>query len=353
MKTKKFIDKVIELYGNFYDFALTEYVSSRKIIKIVCNKHGLIETTPEKFLKNGCYQCKKEKEYLDKYTKVHNDKYDYSLFVYINNKTKSKIMCPIHGVFEQLPYTHSVGKGCPDCSNNKKKTISQFIQQARYVHGEKYNYSSSVYINDSTKIKIICKKHNMFLQTPNSHLSGSGCPYCKYESKKSNKLEFVKKSNMIHNFMYDYSNVEYIDNKTKVKIVCPKHGIFEQLPKNHLKGQGCTICKESKGENKIRLFLEENKINYVRQKKFSQCKNKRPLPFDFYLPQHKTCIEYDGIQHFKPIEYFGGENMYNYIKHNDNIKENYCKNNDIKLIRISYDENIYRKLIRFYKIKLV
>jgi very-short-patch-repair endonuclease len=111
-----------------------------------------------------------------------------------------------------------------------------------------------------------------------------------------------------------------------------------------MNGQGCPICKESKGEILIREYLEKYKINYKSQFKFKDCKHKRKLPFDFYLPEYKICIEYDGIQHYKPIDYFGGESELNNTKIRDNIKNNYCKNNNINLIRIKYNDNITKKL---------
>ena len=158
----------------------------------------------------------------------------------------------------------------------------------------------------------------------------------------NNKILFCEKSKEIHKNKYDYSLVEYINNKTKVKIICPIHGIFEQKPDAHLYC-GCKYCQESRGERKIRTILKKLKINYIMQKKFSDCKNKRELPFDFYLPDFNICIEYDGIQHFKSIEYFGGINGFEQTVNNDKIKTNYCKENNIQLIRIKYNENIEEK----------
>jgi len=137
--------------------------------------------------------------------------------------------------------------------------------------------------------------------------------------------------------------VEYINAKTKVKIICKKHGIFKQTPDSHLHTLGCRICKLSKGERELHYLLVNNKIEHIREKKFVQCKDKRALPFDFYLPEHKICIEYDGIQHFKIIDFFGEESFKQTQKH-DEIKNEFCKKNGIKLIRIKYDENIEEKI---------
>ena len=157
--------------------------------------------------------------------------------------------------------------------------------------------------------------------------------------------QFIKDAKNIHGDKYNYSIVEYINTRTKIKIICPKHGIFEQTPNNHTsQKQGCPICKESRGEKKISEILKKLNINYVREYKFEACRNINPLSFDFYLITHNICIEFDGKQHFEPNEFFGGVEGYNKLIINDEIKNEYCKNNNIRLIRIRYDENINERL---------
>ena len=155
---------------------------------------------------------------------------------------------------------------------------------------------------------------------------------------------FVYKSKKIHGDKYDYSLVNYINNKTKVEIICSEHGIFKQRPTDHLNGCGCPICRESKGEKKIRNFLNEKKIKFLPQYKFNNCKHILQLSFDFYLPEYNICIEYNGIQHYKPIEKFGGKNQFLIQNKCDNIKKEFCLKNNIKLIIIKYDNNILDEL---------
>ena len=162
--------------------------------------------------------------------------------------------------------------------------------------------------------------------------------------KRKTLNQFIGDANLIHNNTYDYSLVEYINSKTKIKIICPKHGIFEQTPNSHLSNQGCPTCNESRGEKKIRTFLNENKINFHQEKMFDDCKNIKCLRFDFYLPNKNILIEFDGIQHFKPKKHFGDEIGFKTIKFNDEIKNDYAKNKNIKLIRINYWENIEKIL---------
>ena len=143
---------------------------------------------------------------------------------------------------------------------NAEKT-KLFIKKAKQVHGDKYDYSKVIYINNSTKVCIICPKHGEFWQTPNDHLDGHGCKWCKNEivSKKlkSSKEDFIKKAKQVHGDKYDYSSVEYVNNETKVCIVCPKHGEFWQTPHSHLMGRGCKKCGLEERVKKQSLSTEE------------------------------------------------------------------------------------------------
>ena len=180
------------------------------------------------------------------------------------------------------------------------------------------------------------------------HLCGNGCTECGKEKVKLGKEEFINRSNDVHNYKYDYSKVEYINSYTRVIIKCPEHGDFEQTPKSHLNCKcGCQICNESRGEREIRIFLEKNNIPHEREKMFDGCVNKINLRYDFYLNEYNTCIEFDGKQHFVPSEYFGGINKLETTQFCDNIKNEYCKNNKIRLLRIRYDENVEEKLNEF------
>jgi hypothetical protein len=154
----------------------------------------------------------------------------------------------------------------------------------------------------------------------------------------------------VHENKYNYNSCNYINSKTKIIITCPKHGEFIQTPSSHLSGKGCPFCKESKGEKKIRLFLKKYKIKFTSQKTFKNCKNIRMLPFDFYIPQYNMCIEFNGEQHYRPVKYFGGEENYEKTKNNDKIKNKYCIDNNIILIIINNINEIDIKLNYLIKI---
>jgi len=287
------------------------------------------------------------KIFIERSNKIHNNKYNYSLVDYKNNRTKVKIICSDHGIFEQVPGAHLRGQICKKC-NNEKSNIgkTEFIKISKKIHNNKYDYSLVEYNNNKTKIKIICPIHGEFKQRPDSHLQGKGCNKCAIIYKKHNlqNKDFIEISKKIHNNKYNYSLVNYENGRTKVKIICPIHGIFEQIPYNHSKGLGCHKCKESSGESIIHNYLTDNNIKHDREKKFDGCIDKQHLRYDFYIPEKNICIEYNGEQHYKPIKYFGGLKTYEYIKNHDTIKKKYCIENNIKYLEIRYDDNIIKKL---------
>jgi len=224
---------------------------------------------------------------------------------------------------------------------SKKKTIKEFIEQSIDTHGKKYEYTLTEYVNTATKVKLICPDHGTFEVRPNDHLSkGVGCRFCVGVSVN----DFIIRATEVHNGRYDYSSVDYTLNSEKVKIVCSEHGTFHQTIWNHLIGCGCPICNLSKGELTVKKYLEDNNIEYHREKTFDGCVDKKHLRFDFCLPNHNICIEYDGIQHYEPSDFYGGEQGFEQTKRRDQIKTQYCKDNNITLIRIRYDEGIDNKL---------
>ena len=288
-------------------------------------------------------------KFIEKSKKIHGDKYDYSLIItFENNKSKIDIICPIHGIFKQRLSSHFT-YGCSKCSFDELKTKPEdFFIKVNKKYNSFFSYNENSFVDMNTPMKIICPIHGEFLQKPSNHLYRKGCKKCKNEkigNLKRNKLDyFINQSNIVHNSFFDYTNVIYIDNKTKVKINCPTHGIFKQRPDDHIRGIGCPICNESKGEKQLRIILKKYNIEFEIQKIFKNCKNVRTLPFDFYLPEKNICIEYDGEQHFKENTFWGGKDAFKKQQIRDKIKTDYCKENNIHLLRIRYDENILEKL---------
>jgi len=229
---------------------------------------------------------------------------------------------------------------------SKRLTKNDFIEKSNIIHLNKYDYSFVPdNIKSHSKVPIFCLVHQtIFHQTPNKHLLGRGCPICKKQTLSnpyiSDKSNFIGKANKIHNFKYDYSKVVYINSRTKVCIICPIHGEFWQTANAHIQGSGCPKCHQSKGEIQIEKWLKENKFQFIPQYKFKDCKGLRNyLPFDFYLPELNICIEYDGRQHFEPmINLYGKKAIetFQQTQINDKIKNLYCENHNIKLLRINF-----------------
>ncbi|APU92762.1 DUF723 domain-containing protein [Salmonella enterica subsp. enterica serovar Anatum] len=258
--------------------------------------------------------------FIEKARKVHGDKYDYSMVVYVSNRTPVMIICPEHGMFLQRPDHHLSGSGCLLCgvkqrSDKRRLTQEEFITRAREVHGDKYNYSQVEYQNSDTNIKIICKKHGEFMQIPFNHLKGHGCPSCGFEQnakqQTSTAKEFITRAREVHGDRYDYSLVEYEHNKKPVKIICKKHGEFIQIPNNHLTGAGCPSCAciVSKAEQELRELVKQlvphlevqNNVRgligefSVRFKGDKERKIIKNAELDIYIPELRLAIEYNGM----------------------------------------------------------
>lgn len=284
-----------------------------------------------------------KEEFIERAVAAHGTQYDYSHVKYKNNSTKVVIGCFEHGIFLQKPATHILSKyGCPKCSNVKLhqkllKNTKKVMEQAKKIHKEFYDYSKVVYRGKHHKIEIICPIHGSFKQIAKDHLNGSGCPTCTGRKKLTTK-KFIEKARQVHGITYDYSLIKYVNNKCKVKIICRKHGMWLQRPNDHLSGYGCPSCCESKGEQLIVKWLVQHNIAYKQQHTFSDCKYRTQLRFDFWLPKHNICIEYDGQQHFEPIKVWGGKKAFEIGQRRDKIKNQYCKQNKISLLRISYKQ---------------
>ena len=350
---EQFIEDAKKVHGDKYDYSKVDYKGSFEKIKIICKEHGMFEQTPHTHLRGGgCPKCgiisstekkvSNTSEFIEKAKQVHGNKYDYSKVEYVNAHKKVCIICQEHGEFWQRPSNHLNGDGCPVCryskiSNKTKKSNEKFIKESKLIHGDKYDYSKVEYINNHTKVCIICPEHGEFWQLPNNHLKGCGCPSCG-GNKKYTLDTFIEKAKKVHGNKYDYSKVNYINCNTKVCIICPEHGEFWQSPACHvIRHYGCPICDESHLERDVRELLNENNINFIQEynekwlgKQFA----------DFYLPKENIIIECQGEGHFAPVRFNGigwdkaRKNYLNVVRL-DNEKREKCKKNGTKLLYYS------------------
>lgn len=284
-------------------------------------------------------------EFIERSNILHGNFYNYDKVNYINYSTHVIVICPIHGEFKITPNKHLNGQGCPKCryiksSISNRRSIDEVVDESRKVHGEKYDYSLiKEYKNDREKLPIICKTHGIFYQTMNRHIKlKQGCPVCGRikcsESRKLTTEKFIEKACKVHGNKYDYSkvNLDKLDEDGKITIICKKHGEFTQKFSNHLFGQGCPKCKESKLEILVENLLKSNKILFERQKTFEWLKYKRNLYLDFYLPQYNIAIECQGKQHFGIGNW---KNDSDKLVIRDKLKYELCKENNIKILYFS------------------
>lgn len=365
LTVEEFIKRAKIVHGDKYDYSKVEYINSNTKVCIICHKHGEFWQTPYKHLiGHGCPKCNgrhmKVEEFIKRAKEVHGNKYDYSKTSFENVKNivhdKVKIICPIHGEFEQRPSSHLKGNGCKKCGKIKaaKKQsetirlgVKEFIKRAKEVHGDKYDYSKVSFKNTSEKICIICPEHGEFWQRADSHLyKKNGCPKCHPNHKRTTE-EFINKAKEIHGNKYDYSKVEYVNNITPVCIICHKHGEFWQRPNSHLsRKQGCPSCSESKLETEYENLLIINNVKYEKQKTFNDIKSKELLRFDFYNETENVLIECQGIQHIRNSENAFGKDYFIPLILRDKIKYDKAKEKDIKLIYI-VEKRYYNEFISF------
>lgn len=357
LTNEEIIENFKSIHGNFYDYSKVNFSKMHSKITIICPEHGEFEMTPAKhMLGHGCRHCGKKmtkNQFIEKSKETHGEKYDYSLVEFKKVTDKVKIICPEHGEFQIEARQHYRGCGCQKCGYEKLTVLKKhnkdaFIKKAKEIHGDKYDYSKVEYVNNSTKICIICPEHGEFWQTPGNHINNeNGCPSCYNNIRKDIKCltnqEFIEKATLVHGNKYDYSNINYLNSQVKISIRCAKHGYFWQLPHDHLFGHGCPVCGkiESKPENEIYEYIvsilgPENVKKRVRN----------ILPsgkeIDIYVPSKKIGIEYNGL-------YWHTEDK-GKTKHYHLSKTEECENLGIRLIQVFEDEWINDKKLVLKKI---
>lgn len=242
-------DRFNKIHNYTYNYDKAVYKNNTTKIKILCNKHKkyFLQTPTSHLSGAGCPQCTKEKssvsfeEFYMRAKETHKSKYRYKKTKFKNMNTKTEIVCKKHGIFLQEPSAHVLGAGCPKCNGNQKKSKESFIEEAKLVHGSKYDYSQVVYTKLDEEVNIICKIHGDFFLTPQKHLNGSICPHCKQDKKN---LLFFEKAITTHGDKYDYSRVKYKNSSSKVEIICKIHGSFSQVVRAHTDGSGCPKCNQ-------------------------------------------------------------------------------------------------------------
>ena len=294
---------------------------------------------------------------------IHNNlyKYPYLEQEYKNFKSIITIKCPIHDEVPKILTKHYHSKQpCPRCANNNKYEIEDLYNKLRKIHKNKYDYPylKDEYKNNLSEITLLCEYHGEVKQNLSNHMNrGDECKECANKKYSLPELKVELNNKFNNKFKYPYLDKEYVDLSSIITIICPEHGSFKHNIYWHINSiNGCIECSYKnrfengyKGEKIISHILNKNNIKYITQKSFEDCKFINKLYFDFYLPEHNTCIEYDGKQHDNIVELWGGEKDFIKRKQRDNVKNEYCKNNNIILIRIKHDDKIEDRLLEIIK----
>ena len=342
--TEDFILKSKKKFKDRFNYSKTVYKGKCESLTITCLKHGDFETPAYQHFKYhfGCPTCSKEiplvkktDKRLEKARKIHQNRYNYSRVIPCTDTNKVEIICPKHGSFFQYLYDHSEkGTGCPDCSiENGRLTLEEFKNRSKELFQDRYGYDKVSFKKLSDQVLITCKVHGDFSQRATSHLAGNGCKKCHILSTRKEKEEFILVAKRIHGEKYDYGKVIYTGNKKPVEIICPKHGSFWQKPNSHTSSKnGCKICNDSKGEVSIGLILKKHGINFIREYKLPSYRYR----YDFFLPDFNIFIEFNGLQHYQKIEFFGGLEGFQVTKKRDKKKKELIKIQKGILIILSY-----------------
>lgn len=260
---KTIIKKFEEVHQDEYDYSKVVFRKSLLGVVIGCKKHGDFKLSPKRHLDGeGCPYCQKNAksitEIIADLAQIHANRYDYSQMNSVHAKSTLTLLCEEHGEFQIVLSKHLKGRGCPCCDAKPKKgakfsklSLDEVIAQFNTVHGNKYLYDLVNYQGTHKKVKIRCKEHGVFEQTPSNHKNGNGCPTCALNNEsreQASKKRVLSNEKVIEQFKeahgerYDYSDVTYEGNQVKVSIRCKEHGIFTQTPDHHKKGRGCPKC---------------------------------------------------------------------------------------------------------------
>lgn len=344
---------------------ISEYTGSRCTMEVKCLNCSSIFKRRADSLKSNCTcpNCVKvqslnaSKNKLINYLQNHNIEL---IGTYTDVNTKTTFKCTQCGyIWDTTPNSILSGHGCAKCASHisYKLTTEDFITKAKRVQKDNYDYTNTQYVNANTNITIKCPIHGEFEILPNSFIKSGCCPRCSTEQRGLNSRytteEFIERAKKVHGDKYDYSKTKYIGKEVPVTIICPKHGEFQQTPAHHLKGSGCQKCACSHGETFIIEYLNNKKINFQSQYLIQVPKDVRSsgrIYADFYIRDLNTIIEYNGKQHYVPIEYFGGKVTFEAQIKRDNYLRQYCLDNNIRLIELHYgiDFNIIKEYLDTY-----
>jgi hypothetical protein len=259
---REFMVRFRSLYGRKYQVDESTFVNLKHAVRVICPVHGEFRRTPYDLLRGPCCrQCGGRKpftreRFLRESTEKHGDAYDYSKVGEIADcEQKVTIICRKHGEFIQSAYHHVLGRGCRKCASDRAAArltmpFPEFVKKAREIHGDKYQYDEATHGNSGKKMAITCPVHGVFMQCPDNHIGKQrqGCPACGRERISAMQrmpfAEFLRRAREVHGDTYEYDEASFSGSRSKVTIICRKHGPFRQTGGEHLDGHGCRKCRK-------------------------------------------------------------------------------------------------------------
>lgn len=378
-RKQEVINKANEIHNFKYDYSLVEvYKNNKEHYNVICHKkdsngkeHGFFSTTFSRHInrQQGCPKCKSEHlrqlfaltkdEFIKRCQEKFGNKYIFDKTEYININTEITITCPVHGDIKVVPNNFLKSLGCKECSkeNNKiqeKISLKTIKEKLDKKHDGNISFIEEKYKGIDALATFYCKNHQTeYKTTTYNAIKGVGCPQCQKESKQQKtfigKEEFITRAIKVHGEKYNFDKLIYNGRKHQGIITCPIHGDFNIKLENFLKGYGCPKCSQTIGERIIENKLIESEIPFIYQASFPFLKTKQgKKSLDFYLPEYNVGIEYQGSQHFVPIQKFGGQEHLSKQIERDKIKFQLCKDNNIDIFYIVKKEDI--KKVKDYNI---
>ncbi len=349
----QFKQEVYDLVGNEYEF-LDSYVNAKTKLRVKHDNCGnTYKVMPYAFLQGKrCPYCygnikKTDADFKKEVFDLIGDEYIF-LDTYVNAYTKLKVKhSKCEHVYEVKPNNFLNGSRCPYCFGTPKKTDAQFKQEVYDLVGDEYIFLDS-YVNDGTKLRV---KHNecghIYCVKPNYFLGGSRCPYCATNAKKTD-AQFKKEVYSLVGNEYIVLG-SYVNTNTKIKVKHNKcNTIYEVRPSDFISHHNrCPYCNSPKGELIISKILNRLSISYELQKTFNDLRDTQLLSYDFFIPSQSILIEYQGIQHYQPVDHFGGKGRLKYQQKHDKIKSDYAKSHGYNLIAVPYTEDTFSKIKKY------
>lgn len=348
----QFKQEVENLVGDEYVF-LDNYVNTKTKLRVKHEKcNNIYEVQPYAFLQGKrCPYCagnikKTDAQFKREVFDLVGDEYTFlDQYQGVLTKLRAKHNKCGH-IYEVAPGNFLRGHYCPYCNGNTGKTDAQFKQEVYDLVGDKYVFLDN-YINRKAKLRVKHNKcGNIYKVTPSNFLNGKRCHYCNGSIKKTN-TQFKKEIYNLVGNEYIFLD-KYVTNKIKLRVKhtkCSK--VYMVNPSNFLYGYRCPYCNSPKGEAIINKLLKSLGISYEYQKTFDGLKDNQSLSYDFYIPDQNILIEYQGIQHYEPVDYFGGEDKFKVQQKHDQMKSDYAKSHNYNLIAVPYTEDTFSKIKKY------